>query len=83
MEFRTEELAAQPYVFIKHETTQAEIGERIGASMGQIVPYVGPDNMVAPPFARWISWEGDKGVMEVGLPVRTISAKASSAPKRM
>lgn len=68
MEFRIENLSAQPYVFIREETKQSEIGDRIGACLGRIMPYVG-GRAAGPPFARWSKWEGDTGVMEVGVPV--------------
>ena len=68
MEFRTEELGSQPYLFIKTETKQSEIGDKIGACLGQIMPLAGA-NAAGAPFCRWHSWEGDSGVMEVGMPL--------------
>jgi len=69
MEFRIEELAEQPYVYIRLATRQSEIGDKIGACLGRMMPVVG-DRMAGAPFARWYEWTGDSGEMEVGVPVR-------------
>jgi len=69
MEHRTEDLAAQPYAFIRMRTKKDEIGNNIGACLGRIAPFVG-ERCAGMPLARWSAWEGDGGVMEVGIPVR-------------
>jgi effector-binding domain-containing protein len=68
MEFHIEELTEQPYVFIRLETRQSEIGEKIGACLGRMMPLVGA-RAAGAPLARWYEWTGDSGVMEVGVPV--------------
>jgi len=73
MEFRIEELTAQPYVFMRMETRQEEIGNKIGASLGRLMPYVAA-NAAGMPLARWSKWEDGVGTMEVGIPVREAMA---------
>jgi effector-binding domain-containing protein len=69
MDFKIEELTAQPYMFIRQETKQSEIGNRIGACLGRLMPYVAA-NAGGMPIARWSKWEDGIGTMEVGIPVR-------------
>ena len=69
MDFHTEELEPRAVVFIRTPTRITEIGDRIGACLARVMPYVG-DNAAGPPFARYLEWDGDGGVIEVGMPVR-------------
>lgn len=70
MEFRTEDLAAQPVVYIETDVTLAEVGERVGALLGELVPLVG-DNVSGAPLVRWKEWDGDAGTMQVAVPVKS------------
>lgn len=69
MEIRLEELASQPIVYIECPVTLAEVGERVGALLGELMPMVG-DNAAGAPLARWKEWDGDAGVMQVAVPVK-------------
>jgi len=69
MEFHTEELSAQPVVFIRTQTKVTEIGDKIGECLGQIAPYVGA-NAAGGPLCRYNEWDGEGGVMEVAMPVQ-------------
>ena len=70
MDFHTEELNAQPIVFIRTETKITEIGNRVGECLGQLGPFVA-DNAAGPPLCRYKEWNDEGGVMEVAVPVRT------------
>ncbi|MEM8882575.1 MAG: GyrI-like domain-containing protein [Planctomycetota bacterium] len=69
MEFRTEELAARPFVFVRVETKMHEIGEKIGEALAKVGPYVG-ENAAGMPVTRYVDWNEEGGGMEIGLPVR-------------
>jgi len=70
MDFHTEELEPRAVVFVRTPTRITEIGNKITACLARVGPYVG-GNAAGPPFARYPEWDGDGGVIEVGLPVRT------------
>ena len=69
MDFHTEELNAQPIVFIRTPTKMNEIGDKIGQCLGQIGPAVGP-NAAGMPLVRYLEWNEEGGVMEVAMPVK-------------
>jgi effector-binding domain-containing protein len=70
MEYRTEDIVAQPVVYIETDVTQAEVGERVGALLGELMPMVG-DNVSGAPLARWKEWDGEAGTMQVAVPVKS------------
>jgi len=69
MDFTIETIPSQPVVGIRTMTKMGEIGDRIGALMPELGDFAG-DRMAGPPLARWHTWEGDAGEMEVAVPVR-------------
>ena len=69
MEFHTEEVGVQPFVFIRTQTKITEIGDKIGACLGQLAPFVG-DNAAGMPIARYTEWDAEGGTMEIGMPVK-------------
>lgn len=69
MDIRIEEIDAQPVAGIRTHTLQTEIGDKVGALLGEIMPQVGP-NMAGAPLAVYHTWEGDGGEMEVAVPVQ-------------
>jgi len=68
MDVTIETLEAQPIVGIRVQTKISEIGDKIGACMGELAPFVG-DRCSGPPLARYHTWDGEGGEMEVALPV--------------
>jgi len=80
MEIRIEEIEAQPVASIRIETTQSEIADKIGKLLREIVPIV-EEHMNGAPLAVFHAWEGDRGEMEVAVPVEA-SAQATDRIQR-
>lgn len=68
MAYAVEHLEAQPALGIRVRTRIEEIGDRIGAVLPRLMEVAG-EHAAGPVLARWHSWEGDTGEMEVAVPV--------------
>jgi len=66
--FSIETIPAQPIVGVKTRTTIAQIGDDVGRIMPELMQHASV-SMAGPPLARWHSWKGDAGEMEVAVPV--------------
>ena len=64
-----EQLEPQPIVGIRLPVVQSEIGNRIGELMPELMQHAG-DRFTGVVLARWHSWEGDRGDMELAVTVR-------------
>ena len=69
MKFSIETIPAQPVLGIRTQTTLAQIGDDIGRVMPELAGHAG-ERMAGPPLARWHTWDGNSGEMEVAVPVR-------------
>ena len=68
MEIRIEQIEVQSVASIRIETTQSEIGDKIGKLLREIVPLV-EAHMNGAPLAVYHTWKDDRGEMEVAVPV--------------
>ena len=68
MDIRIEEIESRPVAGIRVETGIAEIGNKVGELMGELMPAVG-EHMNGAPLAIYHTWENDRGEMEVAVPV--------------
>jgi len=73
MKFTIENVSSRPVVGIREQTKMTEIGNKMGALVPELVTFAG-DRVAGPPLARWHTWEGDAGEMEVAIPVREPTA---------
>lgn len=64
-----ETLEERPALGLRRRVRVVEIGDRIGEMMPVLMAVAGP-HAAGPPLARWHGWEGDRGEMELAVPVR-------------
>ncbi|MHC4955424.1 MAG: GyrI-like domain-containing protein [Planctomycetota bacterium] len=69
MDIHIEEISAQPIVGVRKNVAQTEIGDTVGQVLGELMPRLGP-NAVGAPLARYHTWKGDRGEVEVAVPVK-------------
>ena len=71
-------LSARPVLGVRASVRQAEIGDVIGRLLPALLAVAGP-HVAGPPLARWHAWEGDRGDMELAVPVSTPQAPSGTA----
>ena len=69
MNFRIEQLEAQPVAGIRTPVRISEIGQRIGELVPEMETALG-DRIAGPLLARYHTWKDGAGEMEVAFPVR-------------
>lgn len=61
-------LAARPVLGRRVAVLQAEIGDVIGRLLPGLLAAAG-SHVAGPPLARWHAWAGERGTMELAVPV--------------
>ena len=84
MDIKIESIEPQPIVGIRESVTMSVIGNRIGELAPKVMAQAG-EKAAGPLIARYHTWDGDGGEMEVGVPVSGAvegdgPAKASTLP---
>ena len=68
MEIRIEQIESRPVAGIRTEATQADIGDKIGKLLDEMMPAL-EAHMNGAPLAVYHTWENDRGELEVAIPV--------------
>ncbi len=68
MEIKIENIEPQPIVGIRESVTMSVIGNRIGELAPKVMAQAG-EKAAGPLIARYHTWDGDGGEMEVAVPV--------------
>lgn len=69
MQYAIETREACPILGIRAQTKKAEVGQTVDRLMPQLMAVAG-GSIAGPIVARYHSWEGDGGLMELAAPVR-------------